>query len=102
MFFRSMTLLGETYSVYGGGGIISLFNELIPGGGDIQFFGHPDESCEGLGAHLAHDPTTVQLNGDLAGAQFRSDLLVEETGDDELHHVPLTVRQRVIMLAQHA
>ena len=55
---------------------------------------------QGLGAHFVHDLTAVHLDGDFAGAQFGGDLLVEPTGDDEPHHVPLTAGQCVIALAQ--
>jgi hypothetical protein len=36
--------------------------------------GHADELRDGLGLHLVHHLTAVDLDGDFAGAQLRGDL----------------------------
>jgi hypothetical protein len=56
MCFRRIALLGEQYRVVRRGIYYTLgIDGLIPGGGEAQFFGHPDDLRSGLGPHLVHD-----------------------------------------------
>ena len=46
---------------------------------ETEVIRHPDEVGDGVGPHLAHGLTAVDLDGDFAETDLGSDLLVEET-----------------------
>jgi hypothetical protein len=62
---------------------------------DYQFRRRPQAEARGhchqvrkrVGLHLAHDLTSVRLDGDLADAEFAADLFVQQAGNDQCHHL---------------
>ena len=55
----------------------------------VQPRGHRHKARKGAGVHLAHHLTAVRLHRDLADAEFAAHLLIQQTGDDQRHHLPL-------------
>ena len=47
------------------------------------------EICERFGLHLSHHLAPVGLNRDLADAKLESDLLIQETANDQSHDFAL-------------
>src|SRR5436190_20221396 len=58
-----------------------------------KFRGHCHQCGKRPRLHLAHDLTAVCLHGYLADAKFAADLLVQQTGDDQCHHLTFTRRE---------
>ena len=54
---------------------------LLLGSRDPQFHSHPDQLRQRLGLHLVHDLIAMELDRDLARAEFGGDLLVEQSLD---------------------
>ena len=52
------------------------------------------------GLHLPHHLAAMRLDGDLADAELAADLLVQEAGHDQDHHLALAWRQRPVALVQ--
>ena len=66
-----------------------------------QALGHAAESVchshqinQRLRSHLSHDLPAMKLHRCLAKPNFRGNLLVKATSDDQRHHLALTLRQR--------
>ena len=55
--------------------------------------GHRHQVGKRVGLHLAHHLTSVRLDGDLADAELAADLLVQQTGDDQRHHLAFARRE---------
>jgi hypothetical protein len=63
--------------------------------GTAQLIAHPHEFSERSCLHLLHHMTAVNLDGDLAQAEFRGNLLVEKAPRDQCHDFALACRQRL-------
>jgi len=55
--------------------------------------GHHHEVSKRVGPHLAHDPASVCLHGDLADAEFATDLFIQQPRNDQCHDLAFTRRQ---------
>ena len=55
--------------------------------------GHRHQVRKRVGLHLAHDLASVRLHGDLADAEFATDLFVQQPGNDQCHDLAFTRRQ---------
>src|SRR5688500_9443387 len=55
--------------------------------------GHRHEIRKRVGLHLAHDLPSVCFHRDLTDAEFSADLLIQQTGDDERHHLSFARRE---------
>src|SRR5436305_9725509 len=53
--------------------------------------GHLHQLSEGVRLHLLHHFAAVCLHRDLAYAEFPADLFIQETGNHQRHHLPLTM-----------
>src|SRR5229473_1108192 len=61
----------------------------------LESLRHSDQLGQRSGAHFFHDLTAMNLNRDLASAQFTRDLLVEQAGDNQAHDFTLARRQSI-------
>ena len=62
---------------FGTGVLLVGTGALLLGGRDPQFLSHPDQLRQRLGLHLVHDLMAMELDRDLARAEFGGDLLVD-------------------------
>src|SRR4029077_1959474 len=69
---------------------------------ELEPRGHRDEARKRIRLHLAHQLTTVGFHGDLADSELRSDLLVQQSRDDQGHHFAFAGGQRFIASPQDA
>jgi hypothetical protein len=60
--------------------------------GYIECVRHSHERCERFSFHLSHDICAVDLIGDLADAEMRGGLFVEDATDDQRENLALTRR----------
>jgi hypothetical protein len=51
------------------------------------------------GGHLAHETSPMGLDGNFADAQPAADLLVQQTGGDEVHHLTLAIGEQALAIA---
>src|SRR5262245_25146917 len=70
------------------------------GDGYLKFLGDPYQVGERRGLHLLHDVATVNLQRDLADAQLRGRLLVEQSADHERKHLAFPGREARETLSQ--
>src|ERR1700740_2896109 len=49
---------------------------------------HFHQVCNRVGLHLLHHLASVRLHCDLADAELATDLLIQQTGDDQRHDLP--------------
>jgi len=61
--------------------------------GEMQDVAHPHELGQGLRSHLAHDLSTVDLDGHLAHAELAGDLLVHAPEDHQRHDLAFARRE---------
>ena len=59
-------------------------------------------SASELARHLPHHAPSVHLHCDLADAEFAGHLLVEQTANDQRHHVSLASGQGFVAVTQRA
>src|SRR5688572_2398688 len=64
--------------------------------GSPEFFRDAHEVRKRGGAHLLHDVTTMDLDGDLADPELRRGLFVQSPVYGPLHHLTLAERQRLV------
>ena len=61
---------------------------------------HIHEICEGAGGHFPHQLTSMGLNSDLANTKLETNLLIQQTTNDQPHDLPFTVAKRGVTLSQ--
>ena len=61
---------------------------------EAEVIRHPNEIGNGVGPHLAHGLTAMDLDGDFAEADLGGDLLVQEASRNERHHLTFAWRER--------
>src|SRR5258706_9914069 len=69
-------------------------------GGDAEFCRHVHQVRERPRLHFAHDPSPMRLHRDLADVEFATNLLVQQSGDDQCHDLPFTWTERFMALAE--
>ena len=66
----------------------------------LESCGHPHEIGQRIGFHLPHHLTALGFHGNLARAELAADLLVQQAGHHETHHLALTRRERLVAAAE--
>src|SRR3954465_13531347 len=61
---------------------------------DFQFFGNPNQVCQGRRLHLLHDLAAVDLQRDFTYAELGCRLFVQKTADHQRQHLALPRRKR--------
>ena len=74
-------------------------NRLICG---PEFARHSHQVGEGIRFHFLHDPPAVRLYRDFADTQFRANLFIEQTGDNQGHDLPFSKSQRCVAVPKIA
>ena len=74
-------------------GIVWLIDSAISPILDAEFERHPNQSSQGLGLHLSHHLTSMDLERNLAYAENGRRLFVEKSSDNEREHLPLARRK---------
>src|SRR5262245_66610421 len=69
------------------GRVLSLSGQL-----QAETRGNCDKFRERIGLHLAHDPTPVLLDGDLADSELAADLFVEQPRNHCCHYLAFAPR----------
>src|SRR3546814_1974361 len=70
----------------------TLFRSLLLKTDDVR---HSDKVRQGPGAHLAHDRSTVNFDGNLTDSKVAGYLFVQLSHRDQLHYLLLARRQRL-------
>src|SRR6266404_9531980 len=55
---------------------------------EAEYGGHIHQVGERVRLHLSHHATSVCLHRDLADAELATDLLIQQSGDDQRHDLP--------------
>lgn len=66
----------------------------------VEPCGHIHQIWKRAGLHLSHDLAPVSLHCDLAYAEFKTHLLVQQAGDDQSHHLLLAATERCMAILQ--
>ena len=68
------------------------------GKGEVQFFRHFDQLRQRSSLHFTHHLAPLGLHGDLAGTEFRRDLLIQLARNHQVHNLSLAGGQRAVAL----
>ena len=60
---------------------------------DFELPGHPNQIGDGPRTHFAHDAAAVRFDGQVSGAEFAGDLLVQQAGNDQRQDLTLARSQ---------
>ena len=60
---------------------------------DFELPGHPNQIGQRARAHFAHDAAAVRFDGQVSGAQFAGDLLVQQAGNNQRQDLTLARSQ---------
>src|SRR5260370_17590960 len=71
-------------------------------GRKLQFRRHSNQFCQGFGPHFPHHVAAMNLDGDLADPELKSDLLIEHTRNHQAHDFALPRAQGLVTFSQPA
>ena len=71
---------------------------MLLGKREFQFFSHSDQLRQRSSLHFTHHLAPLGLHGDLAGTEFRRDLLIQLARNHQVHNLSLAGGQRAVAL----
>src|SRR5258707_11335577 len=69
-------------------------------GRKLQFRRHSNQFCQGFVPHFPHHVAAMNLDGDLADPELKSDLLIEHTRNHQAHDFALARAQGLVTFSQ--
>ena len=85
--FMRAFILRRIELIAGGYGDVVLILSDLSRRSQAESRGHGDQLGKRVCLHFAHHLTSVRLDRDLADPKFAADLLVQQTRDDQRHHL---------------